>query len=150
MPEPTPPSSGADPTAEKELVAQLHRFCRRLNRGATALQVLTALTALAGIVLSLLVATYTGSTALDAGTLKVLAFLAAVCTALYSGFRLRSKAADLRSAYRLLNTDLMRYRMGYLNPSQLIDSYSKAEERIGQLEVDGLVERSGQTQPPAD
>jgi transposase InsO family protein len=32
--------------------------------------------------------------------LKLLVFLSAICTALFSGFRLRSKAADLRTAYR--------------------------------------------------
>jgi hypothetical protein len=44
---------------------------------------------------------------------------------------LRSKAADLRTAFRILNTDLMRYRIGQYTASQLIESYSNVEERIG-------------------
>ena len=51
---------------------------------------------------------------------------------------MRSKAADLRTAFRILNADLMRYRIGQYSASQLIESYSKVEERIGQVEVDGL------------
>lgn len=123
---------------EQQLIQQLHRFCRRLHWGATAMQLLTVGTALGAIVLSLLVATYSGSPDVDPNRLKLLAFLSAVCTALFSGFRLRSKAADLRVAYRLLNADLMRYRIGQLTASELIASYSKVEERIGQVEVDGL------------
>ena len=53
-------------------------------------------------------------------------------------FRLRSKAADLRTAFRILNADLMRYRIGQYTASQLIETYSKVEERIGQVEVDGM------------
>jgi hypothetical protein len=53
-------------------------------------------------------------------------------------FRLRSKAADLRTAFRILNADLMRYRIGEYTASELIGTYSKVEERIGQVEVDGL------------
>jgi hypothetical protein len=68
----------------------------------------------------------------------LLAFFSAICTAMFSGFRLRSKAADLRTAFRILNADLMRYRIGECSASQLIESYSKVEERIGQVEVDGL------------
>jgi hypothetical protein len=133
--------------AEQRVVRDLRAFCRQLNWGATFLQVLTVVTALGGIVLSLLVATYTGAYGMDPGRIKVWAFLSAVCTALYSGFRLRAKAADMRSAFRLLNADLMRYRIGTLSASQLIESYSKAEEVLGQVEVDGLAERAGQTQP---
>lgn len=141
MPEPlTTPSPTGNP-AERELIQQLNRYCRRLHWGATSLQVLTVFTALAAIVLSLLVATYTGSGGLPPKLIKLLAFLSAICTALFSGFRLRSKAADLRTAFRILNADLMRYRIGEINASQLITSYSKAEERIGQVEVDGLGEQ---------
>jgi hypothetical protein len=147
MPEHSQPATNSGLSAEQLLIKDLQRFCQRLNRGATALQLLTVLTALAGIVLSLLVATYTGSTALDAAQLKLLAFLSAVCTALYSGFRLRSKAADLRSAFRILNADLMRYRIGDISASDLIKTYRLAEERIGQIEVDGLGDRS--STPPS-
>ena len=59
-------------------------------------------------------------------------------------FRLRSKAADLRTAFRILNADLMRYQIGQYSASQLIGTYSKVEERIGQVEVDGL----GNPKPP--
>jgi hypothetical protein len=141
------PRSAPDPpgnAAELELIQQLTRYCRRLHWGATALQSLTVLTALAAIVLSLLVATYTGSGGLHPGLLKLLAFLSAICTALFSGFRLRSKAADLRTAFRILNADLMRYRIGDMTASDLIASYSKAEERIGQVEVDGLGDQKPQ------
>ena len=124
--------------AEQELIHQLSSYCRRLHWGATALQLLTVITALAAIVLSLLVATYTGSGGLHPSMIKLLAFLSAICTALFSGFRLRSKAADLRSAFRILNADLMRYRIGERSASELIESYSKVEEQIGQVEVDGL------------
>lgn len=124
--------------AEQELIHELSRYCRRLHWGATALQLLTVITALAAIVLSLLVAAYTGSGGLPPSLLKLLALLSAISTALFSGFRLRSKAADLRTAFRILNADLMRYRIGELSASQLISSYRKAEERIGQVEVDGL------------
>jgi hypothetical protein len=68
----------------------------------------------------------------------LLAFFSAICTALFSGFRLRSKAADLRTAFRILNADLMRYRIGECSASQFIESYSKVEERIGRVAVDGL------------
>lgn len=142
MAEPHSPPPPEASQAEQELILQLSHFCRRLHWGATALQLLTVITALAAIVLSLLVATYTGSGGLHPSLLKLLALLSAICTALFSGFRLRSKAADLRTAFRLLNADLMRYRIGELTASQLIASYSKAEERIGQVEVDGLAERS--------
>lgn len=144
LPEPNTPPVPAGHPAELELVQQLNRYCRRLHWGATAVQVLTVFTALAAIVLSLLVATYTGTGGLPSNQIKLLAFLSAICTALFSGFRLRSKAADLRTAFRILNADLMRYRIGELNASQLIASYSKAEERIGQVEVDGL----GEQKPP--
>ena len=149
----TSPSAMADPLpapvtvaspAEQELIHQLSRYCRRLHWGATALQLLTVITALAAIVLSLLVATYTGSGGLHPSLLKLLAFLSAICTALFSGFRLRSKAADLRTAFRILNADLMRYQIGQYTASQLIETYSKVEERIGQVEVDGL----GNPKPP--
>jgi hypothetical protein len=132
--------------AEQQLIKQLSQFCRHLHWGATALQVFTAL---AAIVLSLIVATYTGTKEFDGigRVLKLLAFLTAICTALFSGFRLRSKAADLRMCFRMLNADLMRYRIGELTASQLITTYSKAEERIGQVEVDGLAERSP-AEPP--
>ena len=123
---------------EQQLIQQLGQYCRRLHWGATVLQVLTVAMALAAIVLSLLVATYTGSGGLPPSLLKLLAFLSAICTALFSGFRLRSKAADLRTAFRILNADLMRYRIGERSALQLIESYSKVEERIGQVEVDGL------------
>jgi len=53
-------------------------------------------------------------------------------------FRLRSKAADLRTAFRILNADLMRYRIGEYSAAQPIMTYSKVEEGIGQVEVDGL------------
>jgi hypothetical protein len=145
-PSPAPPAGSA---AEQQLVQQLGRFCRRLHWGATALQLLTVVTALAAIVLSLLVATYTGSKDFDPSRLKLMALLSAICTALFSGFRLRSKAADLRTAFRMLNADLMRYQIGECSPAQLIASYSKAEERIGQVEVDGLAERSPSEPPPA-
>jgi len=46
-------------------------------------------------------------------------------------FRLRSKAADLRTAFRILNADLMRYRIGEYTASELIETYSKVEKRIG-------------------
>ena len=49
-----------------------------------------------------------------------------------------AKAADLRTACRILNADLMRYRIGQYTASQLIESYSKVEERIGQVEMDGM------------
>ena len=123
--------------AEQELIHQLSCYCRRLHWGATALQLLTVITALAAIVFSLLVATYTGSGGLPPSLIKLLAFLSAICTALFSGFRLRSKAADLRTAFRILNGDLMRYRIGERSASELIESYSKVEEQIGQVEVDG-------------
>ncbi|MFN9545608.1 MAG: hypothetical protein ACK6AD_00845 [Cyanobacteriota bacterium] len=142
-----PPADGPQ-GGEERVVRDLRAFCRQLNWGATLLQLLTVLIALGGIVLSLLVATYTGTEGMDPGQLKVLAFLSAACTALYSGFRLRAKAADMRSAYRLLNADLMRHRIGALSVSQLIESYSKAEEVLGQVEVDGLAERSGPSQTP--
>jgi len=32
----------------------------------------------------------------------------------------------------------MRYRIGEYTASQLIETYSKVEERIGQVEVDGM------------
>lgn len=85
---------------------ELNRFCLSLHWGATARHLLTVFTAMAAIVLSLLVATCTGSTGSDGNKiispdqLKLLAFLSAICTALFGGFRLRSKAADLRTAYR--------------------------------------------------
>ncbi len=59
------------------------------------------------IVVSLLLATCTGYSGSDRNNidspdqLKLLAFLSVICTALFGGFRLRSKAADLRTAYRL-------------------------------------------------
>lgn len=148
MPEFQPSTASAGNPKEQQLVQELSQFCRRLHWGATAMQLFTVATALAAIVLSLLVATYSGSDGLDARQLKWLACLSAICTALFSGFRLRSKAADLRTAFRLLNADLMRYRIGELTAAQLITSYSKAEERIGQVEVDGLAERSP-AEPPA-
>ena len=132
--------------AEKALVHQLEKFRGRLNWGASLLQLLTVLIAMGAIVLSLLVAAYTGyegKGAIGAGQLKLLAFLSAVCTAIYTGFRLRSKAADLRSAFRLLTTELMRYQIGAITAEQLIDTYSKAETMIGQVEVDGLGDRQG-------
>ena len=142
MAEPLPAPVTVPSPAEQELIHQLSRYCRRLHWGATALQLLTVFTALAAIVLSLLVATYTGSGTgsgePDPSLLKLLAFLSAICTALFSGFRLRSKAADLRTAFRILNADLMRYRIGQYTASQLIETYSKVEERIGQVEVDGM------------
>lgn len=150
MPELGSPPPAGHQAAEERVVRDLRVFCRQLNWGATLLQLLTVITALGGIVLSLLVATYTGTDGLPPGQLKVLAFLSAVCTALYSGFRLRAKAADMRSAFRLLNADLMRYRIGTLTASQLIESYSKAEEVLGQVEVDGLAERGSQLKPPPD
>ena len=51
---------------------------------------------------------------------------------------MRSKAADLRTAFRILNADLIRYRIGDFSALQLIETYSKVEERIGQVEVGGL------------
>jgi hypothetical protein len=141
MPAPNATPEASDSKAEQELVHQLHEFCRRVNMGATALQIFTVLIALSAIVLSLVVATYTGSTgegSIPSTHLKLLAFLSAICTALFSGFRLRSKAADLRSAYRILKADLMRYSIGALTAADLIETYQKAEERIGQVEVDGL------------
>lgn len=142
MPQPVMAPAPGDSPAERELIHQLTSYCRRLHWGATALQMLTVLTAFAAIALSLLVATYTGSGALDPSQLKLLAFVSALCTALFSGFRLRSKAADLRTAFRILNADLMRYRIGEYSATQLIESYRKAEERIGQVEVDGLGDQS--------
>jgi hypothetical protein len=102
-------------------------------------------------VLSLVVATYTnqGESTHDRIPLKLLALLSAIFTALFSGFRMRSKAADMRMAYRMLKADLMRYRIGELTASQLITSYTKAEERIGQVEVDSLAERSP-AEPPTN
>ena len=86
---------------------ELNRFCLTLHWGATARHLLTVFTAMAAIVLSLLVATCTGYNGPDGNKiispyqLKLLVFLSAICTALFSGFQLRSKAADLRTAYRL-------------------------------------------------
>lgn len=142
MPQPVMAPAPVDSLAEQELIHQLTRYCRRLHWGATALQMLTVFTAFAAIALSLLVATYSGPGALHPSQLKLLAFVSALCTALFSGFRLRSKAADLRTAFRILNADLMRYRIGEYSAAQLIESYRKAEERIGQVEVDGLGDQS--------
>jgi hypothetical protein len=150
MAEPLESLASARRSEEQQVIKQLSNYCGQLHWGATGLQLLTVITALAAIVLSLVVATYTGSKEFvnNGRLLKHLAFLSAICTALFSSFRLRSKAADLRMAYRMLNADLMRYRIGELNASQLITSYSKAEERVGHVEVDGLAERSP-AEPPA-
>ena len=145
-------SSPALPSAaEQELIRDLCKFCRWLNIWATVLQSLTVITALAAIVLSLVVATYTNDQypPNEKIPLKLLALLSAIFTALFSGFRLRSKAADMRMAYRMLKSDLMRYRIGELTASQLITSYTKAEERIGQVEVDSMAERSP-AEPPTN
>jgi hypothetical protein len=147
----THPFPASQSTAEHELIRELNKFCRWLNIWATVLQSLTVITALAAIVLSLVVATYTnqGESTHDKIPLKLLALLSAIFTALFSGFRMRSKAADMRMAYRMLKADLMRYRIGELTASQLITSYTKAEERIGQVEVDSLAERSP-AEPPTN
>ncbi len=144
MAEPIESPASARSSEEQQLIQQLSSYCRQLHWGATGLQLLTVITALAAIILSLVVATYTGSKEFESNgrVLKLLAFLSAIFTAMFSSFRLRTKAADLRMAFRMLNTDLMRYRIGELNASQLITSYSKAEERVGHVEVDGLPERS--------
>ncbi len=42
-----------------------------------------------------------------------------------------AKAADLRTACRILNADLMRYRIGQYTALRLIETTSKVEERIG-------------------
>ena len=42
-----------------------------------------------------------------------------------------AKAADLRTACRILNADLIRYQIGQYTALRLIESTSKVEERIG-------------------
>ena len=125
---------------EQQVVKTIQAFCWRLSWGASALQLLTIAIAMAAIVLSLLVATYTGqdSSWLDVNRIKLLAFLSAVFTAVYSTFRIRKKAADLRDGYRLLNTELLHYKVGAITVEKLIESYSRTEKMIGHVEVDGL------------
>jgi len=41
------------------------------------------------------------------------------------------KAANLRTAFRILEADRMRYQIGHYTASQLIETTSKMEERIG-------------------
>ncbi len=144
---PTPPSVLPTPeAAERELLRELQRFTQRLHWSATALQALTVLIALAAVVLSLLVATYSGSEDgwFTPERIKLLAFLSAVCASVYTGFRIRAKAADLRTAYRLLAAELFRYRIGLITAAELIDVYRRAEAMIGQVEVEGLGNLSDQ------
>ena len=54
-----------------------------------------------------------------------------------------AKAADLRTACRILNADLMRYRIGQYTASQLIESYSKVEERIGRAALAAAPQPAG-------
>ncbi len=136
-----PPSDFRSPeAAENEILQELQRFTQRLHWSATALQSLTVLIALAAVVLSLLVATYSGSEGgwFTPERTKLLAFLSAVCASVYTGFRIRAKAADLRTAYRLMAAEMFRYRIGLITAAQLIDVYRRAEAMIGHVEVEGL------------
>lgn len=141
---------------EKEVVRQIQSFAKWLNWNATALQILTVLVALTAIVLSLFVATYTQGSGTPVASppgwinLKLLAFLSAVFTSVYTGFRIRSKAADMRNAYRLLAADLMRYRIGEITASRLIQSYQQAERLIGHVEVEALGDRSEPSTEPQE
>jgi hypothetical protein len=130
------------PGTEEEKLRVSHeilRFSERLNYLATFLQFSTVSFALAAMVFSLLVATFTDNT--DNLPIKLLAFFSAVFTSIYTGFRLRTKAASVRDAYRYLKTELYRYRVGIIDLPALIQAYSQAEKLVGHIEIDALNDR---------
>jgi hypothetical protein len=124
---------------EKNISQEILGFANRLNSLATFLQFFTVSFALAAMVFSLLVATFTDDPKLP---IKLLAFFSAVFTSIYTGFRLRTKAASVRDAYRYLKTELYRYRAGIIELPALIQAYSHAEKLVGHIEVDALNDRS--------
>jgi len=72
--------------------------------------------------------------------IRLLAFLAAVCTGLLSSFDLGSKSNRMRNAWRMLNTAVMRFEVDpTCSEADLLKAYEKAEEMIGgvkeQLEI---------------
>ena len=147
------PEEKLDPPGEeaKMVAKEIWGFVGRLNLLATALQFATVSFALAAIVLSLIVATFTDDKGLP---IKFIAFLSAAFTSIYTGFRLRTKAANVRDAHRYLRAEVYRYRAGLIELPDLIDAYSHAEKLVGHVEIDALSERSstvpGQGSRPAD
>ncbi len=137
-------SPGTD-EERKRVSHEILRFANRLNSLATFLQFSTVSFALAAMVFSLLVATFTDDKQLP---IKLLAFFSAVFTSIYTGFRLRTKAASVRDAYRYLKTELYRYRAGIIDLPALIKAYSQAEKLVGHIEIDALNDRSREEGSP--
>jgi energy-converting hydrogenase Eha subunit A len=65
----------------------------------------------------------------------IAALIAAVSAALFAGLDLGSKSNNVRTAWRKLNTAVMKYRVGDIGIQALIECYEKGEELIGDIKV---------------
>lgn len=105
---------------------------RRWEIMANLLRIIHILLGIVAITSSLLVAAKINS--FDAVLIEWLAFLAALSTALLSGFNLGNKANRMRAAWRLLNTARLKYELeDTYTIGELIDCYNEAETIVGDV-----------------
>ncbi len=68
---------------------------------------------------------------------KIFAFIAALSVAILTAFNLNTKSNNMRTAWRELNSAVMKYNSEKMTDEQLIEEYRKSETLIGDVTYSG-------------
>jgi hypothetical protein len=130
-------------TKQDDVLNEISKILNNWGIIAAILRVIHVLLIIIATVSSVYVAAALGSTNLgstnlpaeNTNAIALAALIGAISAALFAGLDLGSKSNNTRTAWRRLNTAVMKYRAGHIDIKELIECYEKGEDLIGDVKT---------------
>ncbi|MBE7171765.1 MAG: hypothetical protein INR73_14345 [Williamsia sp.] len=125
------------PDEEKEVVEAITKAIDLYKQTADNLRVVLIIFGTVGIAAALFVTAFAGADFIksdDAISIRIAAFIAALCLTALTAFNVQAKGNNARNAFRHLNHAYLMYRIGRITVAELVKAKDDAEKIIGSVD----------------